>query len=102
MKHEAPETVIGDSSRPHVLLTNLGTDSINGIIQMAIGSISFGMSTLGKEGALVGNLVKVYGQEAARQATSLGNIAAMYMLYRFARKELYGQEQSVNEKVYSK
>jgi hypothetical protein len=84
------------------LIANLGADSVKAITQIAIGTITKGMSQFGgKAGEAFGAVVNVYGQEIARQATNLGNIAAQYILYRFARKELHGQEQSVNDKIYT-
>ena len=82
------------------LILNLGTDSANVIAQVAVVTISFGVSQLGKAGEVVGSVVNVVGKEAVNQATSFANIAAMYILYRFARKEMHGQEQSINENIY--
>ena len=83
------------------LLANLGTDSLSGLSRMAIGTISKGMSVFGGEaGKLVGGITGIYGKELARQAANFGNISAQYILYRFARKELYGEEQVVNDSIY--
>jgi hypothetical protein len=82
------------------LLLSIGADSLNGIATLAIESISYGLAQFGNTGKLVGNLLKVYGEEASRQATELGNISAQYILYRFARKEIYGTEQEINENIY--
>ena len=83
------------------LIANLGTDSISGLSRMAIGTISKGMSVFGGEaGKLLGGITEIYGKELARQATDFGNISAQYILYRFARKELYGEEQVVNDSIY--
>ena len=83
------------------LILNIGADSINSIAQLTIESISFGLSQFGDTGKMVGSLVKIYAQEASRQATDLGNISAQYMLYRFAHKEATGTEQEVNENIYN-
>ena len=59
------------------------------------------MSVFGGEaGKLLGGITEIYGKELARQATDFGNISAQYILYRFARKELYGEEQVVNDSIY--
>lgn len=82
------------------LIATIGTDSVAGLAQVAIGSVAYGMSHFGDVGKVLGSVTRIYGNEAARQAADLGNIAAHYILYRFARKELYGQEQTVNEEIY--
>lgn len=82
------------------LLLSIGADSLNGIATLAIESISYGLAQFGNTGKLVGNLMRVYGEEASRQATELGNISAQYILYRLARKEVYGTEQAINENIY--
>jgi hypothetical protein len=82
------------------LILNIGTDSINSLARSIIGTISYGMSSFGNTGKMLGGLMRVYGEEASRQATDLGNISAHYILYRFARKEAYGTEQRVNENLY--
>lgn len=83
------------------LLLNIGADSVNSVATIAIRSISKGVSSLGGAGRLFGGLARVYGEEASRQVTELGNISAQYILYRFARKEVYGTEQEINENIYS-
>ncbi|MES2470876.1 MAG: hypothetical protein V4526_01430 [Patescibacteria group bacterium] len=84
------------------LLVNLGTDSVRGVANMAVGIIGMGFAQLGgAAGRAVGGVIRMYGQEVARQATDLGNIAAQYILYRFARKERFGEEQVVNENLYT-
>ena len=83
------------------LVANLGTDTVKGVAQLAVQGISHGLSLLGNTGQLLGNLVQVYGQEAARQVTDLANVSAQYILYRFARKAVYGEEQTINEGEYS-
>ncbi len=81
------------------LLANVGTDSINSIAKLAIDSISFGLEQLG--GQVAADIIRVYGNEASRQATDLANISAQYVLYRFALKEVSGGEQEVNDNVYN-
>ena len=83
------------------LVLNIGTDSVNGLAQSAIGIISHGMSNLGEVGNVLGGVLTVYGNEASRQVTDFGNISANYILYRFVRKEAYGNEQDVNEYLYN-
>lgn len=83
------------------LVTSLGTDSVNALTQIAVGTIYTGISMFGGEaGKLLGGITEIYGKELARQATDFGNISAQYILYRFARKELYGEEQTVNDSIY--
>jgi hypothetical protein len=101
-------TVMKSESFKKALVLEFGTDSVAAVTSLAVSVISEGISKgaslLGGSGALgemLGGLTKTYGQELAKQAASYGNIVAMYMLYRSARKVAYGQEQSVNEFVYS-
>lgn len=82
------------------LVTNIGTDSANVLANVAVNSISYGLSMFGKGGKLLGGLTQVYGKELTRQATDLGNIAAQYIIYKFATKEVYGNDQIVNEELY--
>jgi hypothetical protein len=83
------------------LVANLGTDSVKVLTQSAVSMISRGMSYFGGEaGRVLGAITQIYAQEATRQITDLANIAAQYILYRFARKELRGEEQAVNETLY--
>lgn len=83
------------------LVASIGTDSINSLANMVIGGLSLGIAQLGGVGRVIGAATRVYGQELSRQATDLANIVAQYILYRFARKELYGAEQSVNDALYA-
>lgn len=82
------------------LVINLGTDSVNVLADISVDAITYGISQLGRVGETVGSVVNVVGKEASRQATSFANIAAMYILYRFAREQLFGKEQEVNENIY--
>ncbi len=82
------------------LIATVGTDSVRDLAGVAIGTLSFAMSHLGGAGKMLGQLASVYGNELSRQATDLGNITAQYLIYRFARKELVGSEQVVNEALY--
>lgn len=82
------------------LILGIGSDTLNGIATLAIGSIGNGLAQFGGGGKLLGGLIRAYGEEASRQVTELGNISAQYILYRFARKEVYGTEQEVNENIY--
>lgn len=83
------------------LILNIGTDSINILALSTIGIISHGMSNFGNTGRMFGSILRIYGEEASRQAADLGNISAHYILYRFARKEAHGNEQEVNDYLYS-
>jgi hypothetical protein len=83
------------------LIANLGTDSINSLVQMAVGTISMGFAQFGEVGKAVGQVLNIYGKEMSRQTTDLANISAQYILYRFARKEAFGQEQEVNNTLYN-
>jgi hypothetical protein len=101
-------TVMKSEAFKKALVLEFGTDSVALVTNLAVsviaGGISKGAGLLGGGGALgqmLGGLTKTYGQELAKQATSYGNIVAMYMLYRSARKMAHGAEQSVNEFVYS-
>lgn len=82
------------------LVTEIGTDSAQVIANLAVSTIGFGISQVPGVGQLLGGLTRAYGQELTKQAASLGKISAMYLLYRYARKELFGSEQVNNEYVY--
>ncbi len=82
------------------LITEIGTDSAAVIANLAVSAIGFGVSQVPGVGQLLGGLTRAYGQELTKQAASLGKIGAMYLLYRYARKELFGSEQANNEYVY--
>ncbi len=83
------------------LIANLGADTVKGVTSIAIQGITSGISMLGNSGQLLGGVLRVYGDEANRQITDMANISSQYLLYRFARKELYGQEQAVNDSIYN-
>ncbi len=96
----ALNTASKSASFKKALVAEIGTDSANVIANLAVGAIGFGVSRIPGVGELLGGLTRAYGQELTRQATSLGKISAMYLLYRYARKELFGSEQVSNEYVY--
>lgn len=96
----ALNTASKSASFKKALVAEIGTDSANVIMNLAVGAIGFGISRIPGVGELLGGLTRAYGQELTRQATSLGKISAMYLLYRYARKELFGSEQVSNEYVY--
>ncbi len=83
------------------LLVNLGADSLQAIANAMIKELQTGLSALGKGGELAGGLIRAYAEEASKQAISLGKIAAIYILYRFARQLLYNQPQTINENIYN-
>ena len=56
---------------------------------------------MGKGGELAGGLIRAYAEEASKQAISLGKIAAIYTLYRFAQQQLHGRPQIINENIYN-
>lgn len=82
------------------LLATLGTDSIHALTQITIGTLSRSAGLLGNIGGVAGSVVGSYGQEAARQLRGFALIVVYYMLYRYAREGLYGNSQTVNEKIY--
>lgn len=96
----ALNTASKSASFKKALVTEIGTDSAQTIANLAVSTIGWGMSHIPGVGEVLGGLTKAYGQELTRQATSLGKISALYLLYRFARKELFGSEQVSNEYVY--
>lgn len=53
-----------------------------------------------KEGEAFTNMARTYTQELTQQAASLGTIAAMYILYREARKAAGDKDVTVNEALY--
>ena len=83
------------------LVLNIGADSAAAVSNLAVQGITAGFGMLGNTGKLVGQVTRIYGEELTRQVTDLGNIAGQYILYRFARKQLYGDEQKINEVIYS-
>lgn len=82
------------------LLVNLGADSLESITNIMIREIQKGFSVLGKPGQLFGALFRSYSEVGAKQAISLGKIAAIYVLYIYARQTLYNQPQEINENIY--
>lgn len=96
----ALNTASKSASFRKALVTEIGTDSANVIADMAVGAIGFGISQVPGVGKVLGELTRAYGKELTRQAASLGKISAMYLLYRFARKELFGSEQVSNDHIY--
>jgi len=82
------------------LVVNLGTDSLEAITNMMIGELHKGLSLLGKPFQLFGALFRSYSEVATKQVISLGKIAAIYVLYIYARQLLYNQPQEVNENIY--
>lgn len=82
------------------LAINIGTESIDLAIKSVIATISGAVRFEGKVGKAAGDMTRVYVGEAGRQVTEFANIAGQYLLYRFARKELYGTEQKVNNRLY--
>jgi hypothetical protein len=96
----ALNTASKSASFKKALVTEIGTDSATVIANLAVSTIGFGISQVPGVGQLLGGLTRAYGQELTKQAASLGKISAMYLLYRFARKELFGSEQVNNEYVY--
>lgn len=82
------------------LTVSVGADSLAAVSGMAVRGIGAGFGTLGDAGKLIGGVTRIYGEELARQVADLGNIAGQYILYRFSRKQLYGDEQKVNEVLY--
>ena len=93
-------TASKSASFKKALVTEIGTDSAEVIANLAVSTIGFGISQVPGVGQLLGGLTKAYGQELTKQAASLGKIAAIYLLYRYARRELFGSEQVSNEYVY--
>jgi len=83
------------------LLINLGTDSLGIITNIMIEELQKGFSVFGKPGQLLGALFKSYSEIGAKQAISLGKIAAIYVLYTYARQVLYNQPREINENIYN-
>ncbi len=82
------------------LVVNVGASTATAVSTLAVRGISAGFGMFGDTGKLVGGVTRIYGEELVRQIIDLGNIAGQYILYRFARKQLYGEEQKVNETLY--
>jgi hypothetical protein len=83
------------------LVINLAADSLQAITNAMIEELQTGLSALGKGGELTGGLIRAYTEEASKQAISLGKIAAIYVLYRFAQQQLNGRPQVINENIYN-
>ncbi|MEK7554426.1 MAG: hypothetical protein AAB518_00350 [Patescibacteria group bacterium] len=82
------------------LVANVGSDTLKGITRILARDIAIGMGQLGAGGKVAGAVIGTYAQELSRQAIDLGNIAARYLMYRVARKIVYGSEQEINEYLY--
>lgn len=82
------------------LLVNIGADSLEAITEMMIRELQKGFSVFGKPGQLFGALFRSYSEVGTKQVISLGQIAAIYVLYRYAKLMLYNQPQEINENIY--
>jgi MFS family permease len=83
------------------LIVNLGTDTLEGVTKMTIGSISKGMGAMGEVGQVSGSIFRILGEETARQTSSFAKIAATYVIYRAVKNETYGESQLINDNIYS-
>ncbi|KKP80362.1 MAG: hypothetical protein A2271_04775 [Candidatus Moranbacteria bacterium RIFOXYA12_FULL_35_19] len=83
-------------------MINFGVDSVEVLINTVNSLISNKLISLNSNvGNVAGVVLKHAGDEIAMQASSFAKIAAMYILYQFARQELYGKSQEVNDFIYN-
>jgi hypothetical protein len=89
------------------LILIVGVDSVKAITTQLIVVMTEGIKALssaipgiGNTGKMLGDLTNAYTQSLIKQVTSYAEIVVIYILYRTAHKETYGQEQEVNEYMY--
>lgn len=88
------------------LIIAIGVDSVRAITTQLIVIMTEGIKALsaipgiGNAGKMLGDLTNAYSRSLIQQVTSYAEIVAIYILYRTAYKETYGQEQEINEYMY--
>ncbi len=92
-----------ESTKTHTrtLLTHLTAGIFDETASVSLGPVQAGLAQFTVVGKVAGVVVRMIGEEAATQSTSIGKIVSVYMLYQFARQKLYGQSQHINEHLYS-
>lgn len=82
------------------LVAEFGTASFDILVEMASSALTSGLKQLGGAGAAAGEVVRAEVNEISYQAIDFGKISAFYLLYIFARQQLFGQGKEVNDNIY--
>lgn len=83
-----------------LLITDFASDTLNGLMRVTTTIIRQKLGSFGKVGQAAGALLKITADVMSSQIVSLGRISALYILYRYARKAAFQEEQKVNEWIY--
>lgn len=90
----------GSDSFKKALFLNLGTDVVNSVFEVTIDAMISSLPKAGKIGEAVEQTGRAFAGESIQQVTDFGKMAGFYLLYKIARKQLYGEEQRINEYLY--
>jgi len=82
------------------LLFILGSQLINSISSYVLSGLQTGLGSFGLGGKILGNSMRIFGEELSKQLTSFSRMIAVYLLYKFIRSELYDETQFINKSVY--
>jgi|GEM_PF-6931629 len=93
--------ISGTEGFKQALLVNVGADSVQALTRLALRSLFNKVSLMGHAGGFLAAVARPLADEANRQYVSYARITAIYIIYREARKELYGEEQHINPYIYS-
>lgn len=92
-----------ESAKTHTrtLLANLSSDIFTGFSSVAGAGVQAGLGRFGVVGEILGVSARMTGEEAAKQISAIGKIVTVYLLYQFARQQLYNEPQHINERLYN-
>jgi hypothetical protein len=82
------------------LFIDFGTDSTKTATDILTNTFINGLDRSGTTGRAIGGLMGMFIKELTGQTISFGNNIAIYILYRFARFQLYHRPQEVNNFIY--
>ncbi len=80
---------------------DFGAASIRGLTSSLIITIQNSVTQVGPMGRAAGRVAGVYADGVSSSMVELGRDAAVYLLYRYAREDLYKKPQEVNEALYN-
>jgi hypothetical protein len=83
------------------IVADFGSGTIRGLTSsLIVGAQNILSQHASPGGRVAGEVVGAYTDSVAGNMAELGRNAAVYLLYRYARNELYHKEQEVNEALY--
>lgn len=91
----------GAKTHTRTLLTHLSADIFTGFSSVAGAGVQAGLGQFGIVGKVLGVSARMTGEEAAKQVAAIGKIVTVYMLYQFARQQLYNEPQHINDGLYN-